>query len=268
MALRYLWLTDTHFNFVSQPKLVEFFLYLQQISPDGIFITGDISTGPHVVQHLQWMAKITSVPIYFVLGNHDYYQSSFQDTEQAIKLLCQRNRTLHYLSSSEPITIADNVALVGDDGWYDAGWRDPLTPLVFIWDFFFIKDFRALFHNYERMELVRNRARKAANRIAYTLRRAFKSHATVYLLTHFPPWPETIDKWAGLVEKFWMPYNSCKLMSDAISSTMESLPDKKLVVLAGHTHRARTEQVAHNIELRVGMAHHGLCKIEDTIFLE
>lgn len=264
----YLWLTDTHFNFVSRPKLVEFFLYLKSKSPAGIFLTGDISTGPHIVHHLQWMSKIVDVPIYFVLGNHDYYRSSFLETEKAINTLCQRNDNLFYLTNSIPISLNEHVAIIGDDGWYDAGWRDPFTSLVFIWDFFFIKDFRALFHTYERMELVRQRARKAANHISYDLRKAFKDHSTVYLLTHFPPWPESIDKWGGLVEKFWMPYNSCKVMSDAIQATMEGLPDKNLIVLAGHTHRARVEQITHNIELRVGTAQHNVCKIEDTIFIE
>ena len=92
----FIWLTDPHFNFLTKSKLIEFFLYLESLRPDGIFISGDISTGPKVIQHLQYLEKIINKPIYFVLGNHDYYRSSFSEINQSISSI--NNKNLIYLS--------------------------------------------------------------------------------------------------------------------------------------------------------------------------
>lgn len=262
---RYIWLTDTHFNFLDQATLVGFFLGLEAKKVNGLFLTGDISTGPDVVKHLMWLDKVVKTPIYFVLGNHDYYRSTFAQTEQAMTGLMQSNDNLHYLTACEPISLSQDVALIGHDGWYDAGWRDPMTTAIFVWDWYFIKDFRSLFGTEERMALVKGRAKEAAEFIADKLKKALKNHSTVYMLTHFPPWPEESDKFYGLLEKFWMPYNSSKMMADCVSDIMDKHPDKKLVILAGHTHIKRNIQISHNIELRVGDAEFGKPQVQDII---
>ena len=264
---RYIWLTDTHFNFLEDAALVEFFLSLEEKRADGIFLTGDVSTGPHLVKHLTFLEKIVKKPIYFVLGNHDYYRVTFSEIENSMVELMQSNSRLHYLSLSNPISLSSEVALVGHDGWYDAQWRDPLTPFIFIWDWYFIKDFRMLFGTEERMSFMRSLAKKASSFIVKNLKQAFETHSTVYMLTHFPPWPEESDRYFGLVEKFWMPYNSSKMMADSLTSLMASYPDKKLVILAGHTHIKKQMKISDNIEIRVGDAEFGKPQIQDIILV-
>ena len=266
--MKYIWLTDTHFNFLSEPDLVSFYLKLEAEKADGIFLTGDVSTGPHLTKHLLWLEKVVRTPIYFVLGNHDYYRSSFTEVENKMTKIMQSNENIRYLSVSEPISLTKDVALVGHDGWYDARWRDPITPFIFIWDWYFVKDFRALFGIKERLDLVRERALLAAEFIEKSLQKAFESHSTVYMLTHFPPWPEVSNKYYGLIEKFWMPYNSSKIMSDYIERVMVSRPDKNLVILAGHTHIKRTLEISPNIKIIVGDAEFGKPQIQDILIIK
>ena len=262
---KYFWITDSHFNFVAKTKLIGFFIDLQCAVPYGIFITGDISTGPLVAKHLQCMAKIVHCPIYFVLGNHDAYRASFEEVEKSIVRLTKSEQNLVYMTNSDPIELSSDVAVIGHDGWYDAKWRDPYTPLIFIWDFFFIKDFRSLFSNKERMDVVRERAKRASESIAEKLKLALKDHSTVYLLTHIPPWPN-VGRW--LIDKFWMPYNSSKVIADEIVNIMNQHKDKNLIVLAGHSHLRRRAIISDNIELRVGFAKHGQTIIEEVIRID
>ncbi len=45
---------------------------------DGLFLTGDISTASQIEAHLQLFEDLYQSPVYFVLGNHDYYGGSIE----------------------------------------------------------------------------------------------------------------------------------------------------------------------------------------------
>lgn len=251
MSKKYIWLTDIHLNFLKDEKIIEFFLNLKFKQADGIFLTGDISNGLYITKHLAWLQKITDLPIYFVLGNHDFYKSSFTDVEYRVSSLVKNTSNLHYLTISEPIALNDTTAIIGHDGWYDAGWHEPMTPLVFLADWYFIEDFKFTFSNKRRMILIRDRALQAAERLEQNLKKAFQTYDTIYLLTHFPPWP---PMGFGLRNRFWRPYNSSKIVADYIIRSMPLDKNKKLIVLSGHTHEHRYTKISENIELRVGEA--------------
>jgi 3',5'-cyclic-AMP phosphodiesterase len=261
----YIWLTDTHFNFLNHVSLISFFQKLKKIEADGIFLTGDISNGSHVISHLELLQKETGVALYFTLGNHDFFRTFISEMKQSLRNL--QNEKLIYLTQQKPITLAPGIGLIGHDGWYDAGWRNPLTPFIFLWDWYFIKDFRSLFGTKERMALIRSLASEAEEFISKNLEAALEKYSTVYLLTHFPPWPEESDKFYGLLEKFWMPYNSSKLVADSILQIMKKHPNKKLIILSGHTHIGGRKNIATNIELRVGSAELGKPEIQEIILI-
>lgn len=264
---RYIWLTDTHFNFLDPKELNAFYQELRATPADGIFLTGDISTGPFLIEHLTALQQSTKLPVFFILGNHDYYRVYINDIQKKVKYLTEHNPQLHYLTTNRPIALNSNSVLIGHDGWYDAKWREPLTPFIFMWDWYYIKDFRALFGIAERIEFMRDLAAKASEDILNKLNKVIKQYSTIYLLTHFPPWPEESDRYFGLIEKFWKPYNSCKTMADTLINFMADHPDKKLIVLAGHTHLKRQVQITPNIELRVGDAEFGKPQIQDIILI-
>ena len=261
---KFAWMTDLHMNFLSQKKIAEF---VDSVDPeiDGIIVTGDISTGPQVSEHLRHLEEKLRKPIWFILGNHDFYRSSFAKIEKQMDLLKEHSPNLIYLTSSGVIPLTQNIGLIGHDGWYDAAWKEPLTSLVFIWDWFCIADFRALFSNKERLGLSRERAEQAAMVVRERLRQALSTYSTVILATHFPPWPEADPCSFSISEKFWHPYNSSRVMGEMLSLEMSAHPDKKLIVLAGHTHGDSHISVGKNIDVRVGGAARGSCSVKEYL---
>lgn len=269
MALKkYGWLTDTHFDFLSKSEFLKYVSHLESQNLDGIFLTGDVSTGQEVSFHLKTLSRILRKPIYFVLGNHDFYRSTFKNISDEVTYLAETDPNLHFMSASpEPLYLNDKVAVIGHDGWYDARFRNPLTTLVFAMDFLFINDFKFKNSNADRIRLVRELADKSAKHVEYQLYKAIETHDIIYLLTHVPPWPRLTHRFFGLADAFWMPYNSSMIMADTIISIMKYHPNKKLIILSGHTHLGRTEKISNNIELRVGDASLRRTELQDVIFI-
>lgn len=161
----------------------------------------------------------------------------------------------------EPVSLSNKIALIGHDGWYDG--RDPLTWWVFCYDWFLIKDFWKLKGNSARFNKVQEQTELAAKFLEKALLKALETHTTIYLLTHFPPWPEDRPSWKNLVNRFWRPYNSSKVISETLERIMSQFPQKNLIVLAGHTHIQREEQITNNITLKVGKAKNGSPVIQE-----
>jgi predicted MPP superfamily phosphohydrolase len=69
----YGWLTDIHLEFLTNKEAAAFVRYLALKGLDGLFVTGDISTANRIEGHLQLFEELYKAPVYFVLGNHDYY---------------------------------------------------------------------------------------------------------------------------------------------------------------------------------------------------
>lgn len=263
---RYAWITDPHFGHLKFSELFNFFCSLRKF--DGIFITGDISTGKLVEYHLKTLEALVRVPIYFVIGNHDLWYSDWDTVHKAISKINIKNDNLYYLSESDVISLSEDVALIGHDGWYDAHHSEPLSWVVFAPDWLFIKDFRDLPTNYHRLKKSREKAKEATNFVEHNLVKALKDHKVVYLLVHHPPWPQDSPSWRDLVNRFWNPYNSCKCMSDMLERVMKGHPDKKLIVLSGHTHLEKTKKISSNIFSKTGGARLGLSEIQDIIVID
>ena len=82
--MRLAWITDPHLNHVAEECWQRWIDEVTGHGVDGIVITGDISEGDDVVPQLQRLARSLPTPIYFVLGNHDFYQSSIANTRQQV----------------------------------------------------------------------------------------------------------------------------------------------------------------------------------------
>lgn len=264
--MKFAWITDPHFDFISKPQFINFALDLEEQNLAGLILTGDISNGLNIKKHLVWLQRIVGCPVYYVLGNHDRYRSSFAEVNKITTEINSAN--LLYLSrESKPITLCPKVALIGNDGWYDAYYRIPKTPIIFLLDWYFIKEFKEAKSNQDRLKFARQLAHDAAMHIAKNLLEALKEHDLIFLATHWPPWPEQYPNWFGLAEKFWMPYNSSKIMAETLVNIMDQYPNKKLMVLGGHTHRKRIEKISHNIELQIGGVLRGMPEVQSIITL-
>ena len=136
----FIWITDPHYNRVTKNQIVEHFQELKIKNPKGIFLTGDISNGTNLKEHLELLADL-DIPIYFCLGNHDIYNLSFKEANDIVRLLCKTYDNLFYLNDCKPMLLSNKVALIGQNGWYDARYLKPISNLIFAHDSFYIKDF-------------------------------------------------------------------------------------------------------------------------------
>lgn len=68
------WLTDIHLNFLDADERKRLYQEIINTKCDGVLISGDIAEAPSIKNILQELAIFIKKPIYFVLGNHDYYR--------------------------------------------------------------------------------------------------------------------------------------------------------------------------------------------------
>ncbi len=74
---RIAWMTDLHLDFVEDTHQIERFCEnIVTLNPDAVLIGGDIAIAVTLEESLLTLAKYLRRPIYFVLGNHDFYKSS------------------------------------------------------------------------------------------------------------------------------------------------------------------------------------------------
>lgn len=83
--MKFLWITDIHLNFVSLDKRKQFYQGLKD--GDAIVISGDIAEAPSIAKILSEVADHVGKPIYFVLGNHDYYHGEINNIRDAMQIL-------------------------------------------------------------------------------------------------------------------------------------------------------------------------------------
>lgn len=67
--MKLLWLTDIHFGFLAR---------LAEQAPQAVLLGGDLSAAPRLAEDLESIGAALQVPIYFVLGNHDFYYGSIK----------------------------------------------------------------------------------------------------------------------------------------------------------------------------------------------
>jgi predicted MPP superfamily phosphohydrolase len=77
--MRLAWLTDIHLNFVDRKQRRRFLGSISE-QADVVALSGDIGESHNVSQYLREMDEVNQKPVYFVLGNHDFYKGSIAQT--------------------------------------------------------------------------------------------------------------------------------------------------------------------------------------------
>jgi predicted MPP superfamily phosphohydrolase len=220
--MRLVWLTDIHVNFVSAQTLDRFFVSVRDARPDALLIGGDIAEGHDLIAYLERIADAVPVPMHFVLGNHDYYRSSIATVRREVVKLCTRRPQLNYLSRSSWLALDDNTALLGHDGWGDGREGDYARSPVVLNDNHFIKEL---------------------SRIDRDVR------------------GERLGDLGGhegrLSDASWTPFFVCKAAGSAIERVMRARPDKRVLVLCGHTHGGGEAWPLPNVRVATGAAEYG-----------
>lgn len=223
---------------------------------DAILISGDIAQAPTIEEHLSKMAQSLASPIYFVLGNHDFYHGSISGVRATVTNLSKGSPHLHWLNVCGAVYLSSTTCLVGHDGWGDARLGDYHNSAVMLNDFLLVSELTGLSRG-ELLQQLHQLGDEAAEHFKTVLPEVFKSAEHVVVLTHVPPFLEAAWYNGQYCDSDWLPFFSCKAVGDILTKIMQKHQDKRMTVLCGHTHGGGTSQILPNLVALTGQARYG-----------
>ena len=265
--MRLVWTTDPHLNHVPVQQWERWITTIASHGPDGVVISGDISEGDDVVFQLRRIAQSLTVPIYFVLGNHDFYQSSIGSTRQNVICASRDSRLLHYLTDTTAVQLAERVFLVGEDGWGDATEGDFEGSPIRLNDFRLIEDFRSADPGHWKQQLQQLGA-ESADRLSAKLDALPSDTRHALVITHVPPYRDACWYEGKTTDDNWAPFFVCGQVGRVLRRASESRPECQFTVLCGHTHHAGVAIIASNLVVHTGAADYGHPDIEGLVSME
>jgi len=276
------WATDTHFDHtINEPWLLTGFVNsIQRQGAQGLLLTGDISSGVFIRDHLVALQKGLGpdFPIWYILGNHDYYNNGIQDVRQQLKDLETAMPNLRHLNNLPFVSLNTTTALVGHDGWYDALYSDIRKSRLMMNDFLIIRELKSLHSlnvysvkhelNGKLHKKLQELAKEGAKHVEDGARAAIVAgHTKIVIGTHIPPFPQNSLYNGKQSDGDWLPFFSSKLMGDAILRLADGNPQVSFEVFCGHSHgKAHFTAGKTNLTCITGEAHYGLPKVDS--FLE
>lgn len=251
------WVTDIHLDRLSEYDYSEYKEYLTELNPTCLIISGDIAEGKKVCQSLKDFDETFNFPIYFVLGNHDFYFDSFANVEEQIRDLITNSRNLKWLTESEVINLNDSTALIGIEGWGDGRNGTVNISKGYTKDLLLIESYKGL-DTEEIKKLLNSRGSYYAEKLSVNLAQAVENYEKVLLVTHVPPFVEVcIDRSLRIYDEFRQPFYTCKAIGDLLVEKMNENPNCRLTVLCGHTHENADVQILENLRVRVKESGYG-----------
>ena len=109
--MKIIWITDPHLNFVDSAKLDDFCYKITSLNPNVVFLGGDIADSASLVDKILTLEKKIQCPIYFVLGNHDYYHSSISSVREQVQKISNSSSYLQYLTDTDIVKLTSNTCL-------------------------------------------------------------------------------------------------------------------------------------------------------------
>ncbi|MEO5955549.1 MAG: metallophosphoesterase [Nitrospiraceae bacterium] len=262
--MRAVWLTDIHLDFLRSSACANFFAAITVQRPDAVFLTGDISVAPALIGHLRAMAEALTIPVYFVLGNHDFYHGSIEEVRVAVRECCHTHPLLRYLPDAGVVELTKSTAVVGHDGWGDSRYGNYATSPVRLNDHVLIKELTGLTPRVLQQRL-KHLGDEAADYLRETLPQALVRYQQVILLTHVPPFKESCWYQGQVSNDEWLPFFACQAVGEVLREMMAQRLDRRLTVYCGHTHNAGTAQILPNLQVVTGEAEYGAPLVNGVI---
>lgn len=259
------WATDIHLDHVAGDGISALARSLSADHPRAVVLTGDLSIATRLSADLRALCEGIAAPVYFVLGNHDFYRGSVAE----VRRWAEAFAVARYLPSAGVVTLAPGVALVGVDGWGDARDGNVASTPVMLNDFRFIDEERDAFYRGREalVEFLRAAGDVEAGRLRALLDEAVRSHRRVVVATHVPPFSEACwyDGKAGAPD--WTPYFACRAAGDVLREVAERHPAVEFTVLCGHTHGSGEFRAAPNLVVHTGAAEYGEPRAQNVLRL-
>jgi len=250
------WLTDIHLNFLNRDMRSNFYQEIISTTCDAVLISGDIAEASTLVKLLNEMLEAIKRPIYFVLGNHDYYRGQIQEVKQAMMTLSKENNQLHWLPASGMQKLDNNIILLGQDGWADGRLGDYANSRISINDNRMIADLfqEKIIGKFQLLDKMQQLADADAMKLQNDLKQAVSQQPRkIIVLTHVPPFKEACLHEGKVSDDDWLPYFSSKATGDVLTTVAQQNPEIEFLVLCGHTH-SEANVYYGNLAIEVGKA--------------
>ncbi len=270
------WLTDIHLNFVDPEEFSALGERVQQCGADAMLIGGDIAEADSFSEAIRQLAAATQLPIFFVLGNHDFYRGSITTVREEAELLSYESPLVAWLPAAGVVQLSESATLVGHGGWGDGRIGDFLQSDVVLNDYLLIEELAELSLVDGPMPeltpdlLARLNALgdEAAEHFRQILPTALETSNRVLVLTHVPPFREACWHEGQLSDDNWAPHFTCQAVGAALMEIMSAHPDRKMTVLCGHTHSSGHARILDNLEVFTGQAVYGQPTIQRVLDID
>lgn len=267
VSLRIGWLTDIHLNFLSFDSRSAFYGRVQHEKPDALLVGGDIGEADSVTEILAEFVDAVQVPIYFVLGNHDFYRGSIASVRNMAVQQSASSTWLHWLPSAGVVPLTANTALIGHDSWADGRLGDFFGSEVMLNDYFLIEELRGLLKP-QRFAKLNALGDEAAKFLEDHARRALARWRNVLVLTHVPPFRESCWHEGKVSAGDYLPHFACQVVGDSLAALMREHPQSNMTVLCGHTHSSGIAQILDNLTVFTGGAEYGRPELQRVFDLD
>jgi 3',5'-cyclic AMP phosphodiesterase CpdA len=250
--VRLAWATDVHLNFLGAAQRARFAAEVAATDTGGVLITGDIAEADSVEPLLEELAEVVRRPVWFVLGNHDFYRGGIEE----VRARAAAMTVARWLPAAGVVSLAPGVALVGHDGWGDARLGNFAGTSVELSDFFLIRDLMGL-ERAARIEVLRRLGDQAAAAMRALVAQGLDVAGHVIVATHVPPFRESCWHEGQLSNDEWLPYFTCDAVGDVLREAMARRPDARMTVYCGHTHGGGEAELLPNLRVITGAATYG-----------
>ncbi|HXH55578.1 MAG TPA: metallophosphoesterase [Gammaproteobacteria bacterium] len=265
--MRLAWVTDIHLNFLDKQGRTLFYQKILNSYCDALLISGDIAEAPCLIDILVEMVEQVKKPIYFILGNHDYYRGHVSEVRAAATALTETHGQLFWLPASGIRVLNNHTILLGQDGWADGRWGSYENSNVALNDSRLIADlFQAKVRGkFQLLKKMQELADMDAMQLQNDLDQAInKNPKRIIVLTHVPPFKEACIYNGQMSDENWLPYFSSKVMGDLLKRIAEQNPLIEFLILCGHTHSKSTYKPLDNLIINVGYAEYYQPEIQET----
>lgn len=263
---RLAWLTDIHLNFLQMPSCAEFLDHVSRQDVDAVLISGDIAEGRTLDTYLTLIDRRLPCPVYFVLGNHDFYYSSVSATRYLARSIANLSERLHWLTDGMIVELTETTGLIGHDSWADGRIGGYFNSTVLMTDYLIIDEL-ARADSLTRYRKLNELGDECAAYLREQLPVALRRFEHVILLLHVPPFREACWHEGHISEDEFLPHFTCQAAGDTLMDIMAQHPAKQLTVLCGHSHGQGTVRIRDNLLVKTGNAVYGAPMIQEIIEL-
>lgn len=263
------WLTDVHLNFLASADRKRFYQDIVATKSNAVIISGDIAEAPTLSEILIEIAQHIDKPIYFVLGNHDYYHSSVTNLRKEMTALCKQYTQLYWLPEMQAVQLSKDFVLVGEDCWADGRYGNYTNSRVMLNDSRMIQELRegGSIGKYQLLDAMQKLADADAKRLKKNLQLAIKqfSPKSILIVIHLPPFKESCMHEGEISNDDYLPFFASRITGDVLLEIAQANPGIDFKVLCGHTHSSSYYHPLANLTVKAGDAKYMAPKVQEII---